>query len=69
MNPLYSLFVSLSAWAAREWADAAVAWYGYELGKDSEYVQEMKDVIKSPQTRRSWGTRRGRSVGGPLKKT
>lgn len=67
--PLCSLFVPLSAWAAREWADAAVMWYGYELGKDSEYVQEMMDVIKSPRTQRAWGTRRDQSVGGPLKKT
>lgn len=57
------------AWAAKEWADAAATWYGYELGADSEYAQEMKEVIKSPQTQRAWGTRSRQSVGGPLKKT
>jgi len=57
------------AWAAKEWADTAAMWYGYELGTDSEQVQEMKDVVKSPQTQRGWGTRRRQSVGGPLKKT
>ena len=44
-------------------------WYGYELGTDSEYVREMEEVIKSPQTQRSWGTRRRELVGGPLKRT
>ena len=44
-------------------------WYGYELGTDSEYSQEMKGVIKSPQTQRTWGTRARQSVGGPVKKT
>ena len=64
-----SLFISFSTWAARQWAETAVMWYGYELGTDSEYIQEMKDVIKSPQTQRSWGTRVRQSVGGPVKKT
>ena len=63
----YVPFISLSARAAKEWAETAVTWYGYELGPDSEHVQEMADVIKSPQTQRSWGTRRRQSVGGPLK--
>jgi hypothetical protein len=46
-----------------------MTWYGYELGTDSEYVQEMKDVIESPKAQRSWGTRRRQLVGGPSKKT
>ena len=65
----HALFVSLSAQAAREWADLAAMWYGYELGADSEYVQEVEGVIRSPQTQRSWGTRRHQSVGGPLMRT
>jgi len=68
-DSLYPSFIPLSAWAAKEWADTAATWYGYELGTDSEYVQEMKDVIKSPQTQRTWGSRGRQSVGGPLKKT
>lgn len=44
-------------------------WYEYELGADSEQVQEMKEVIVSPQAQQSWGIRRRQSVGGPLKKT
>jgi hypothetical protein len=66
---LQSSVVRSSALAAKEWADTAMMWYGYELGPDSEYVQEMKDIINSPQTQRAWGTRARQSVGGPLKKT
>lgn len=68
-DSIYPSFIFLSAWAAKEWADTAAVWYGYELGADSEYVQEMKDIIKSPQTQRTWGARGRQSVGGPLKKT
>lgn len=57
------------AFAAQEWADTAMTWYGYELGMDSEFVQEMKEVIKSPQGQRIWGSRKHQSVGGPLKKS
>lgn len=60
---------SLSAEAAKEWADTAAIWYGYELGTDSEQVQEMKEAMKSPLTQRGWGTRGRQSVGGPLMKT
>ena len=67
MIPPFPVF-SLSAQATKEWADTAVIWYGYELGTDSEQVQEMKEVMKSPQTQRSWGTRGRQSVGGPLMK-
>jgi len=63
------LSIPFSDWAAREWADTAMTWYKYELGIDSEQVQEMKEVISSPQAQQSWGTRRRQSVGGPLKKT
>ena len=62
-------FLHLSAFAAKEWADTAIMWYGYELGPESEYVQQMKDVVKSPQSQRAWGTRGSQMVGGPLKKT
>lgn len=68
-GPAIHRLCDYSAFAAKEWADAAIIWYGYELGADSEYVQEMKGVIKSPQTQRAWGTRARQSVGGPLKKT
>ena len=65
----YASSIPFSDLAAREWAGTAMTWYEYELGVDSEQVQEMKEVIRSPQAHRFWGTRRPQSVGLPLKRT
>ncbi|KAF8237124.1 hypothetical protein L208DRAFT_1431725 [Tricholoma matsutake] len=43
----------------REWAELAIEWYTYELGGDSEQVQEMKLVVKDPESHAGWGVRSG----------
>jgi hypothetical protein len=54
-----------SAAAARQWATLAARWYGYELGVDSDYAQEMEQAILLPEKHRAWGTRNKMLVGGP----
>ena len=54
-----------SAEATRQWATLAARWYGYELGVDSDYVQEMDETRLRPETHRAWGTRNKMLVGGP----
>jgi hypothetical protein len=51
--------------ATREWATLAAKWYGYELGVDSTYVQEMQQTRDRPETHPAWGTRDSMLVGGP----
>ncbi|TFK40697.1 hypothetical protein BDQ12DRAFT_601150, partial [Crucibulum laeve] len=53
--------------AAREWAQTAIEWYTYEIGGDSEELEEMQVVVARPESHRAWGSRERRSVGGPLK--
>ncbi|RDB17815.1 SET domain-containing protein 5 [Hypsizygus marmoreus] len=51
--------------ATREWAKKSVEWYGYELGRDSLQVHEMKGVVASPKRHPAWGSRERLKVGGP----
>jgi len=51
--------------ATREWAELAIEWYTYELGLDSEQVDEMIEVVVKPQNHPGWGTRELMEVGGP----
>jgi len=51
--------------ATQEWATLAAKWYGYEVGVDSDYVQEMQETAVHPETHRAWGTRDKMLVGGP----
>lgn len=53
------------ATATREWAELAIEWYSYELGLDSEQVDEMVEVVVKPQSHPGWGTREPLEVGGP----
>ena len=57
------IIVSLEA--TRKWAVAAISWYRYELGKDSELVNEMTEIARNPASHPSWGTRRPAAVGAP----
>jgi len=57
-----SLFVSTLA--VQQWAQLAIMWYSFELGSDSEQVQEMQEVVVRPQAHRAWGTRERLEVGG-----
>ncbi|KAF8630857.1 hypothetical protein AX17_005216 [Amanita inopinata Kibby_2008] len=51
--------------ATRRWAEAAVRWYGYELGDDSRQVREMRAVVAMPDGHGAWGLRERAQVGGP----
>ncbi|KAF8574326.1 hypothetical protein K439DRAFT_1654504 [Ramaria rubella] len=51
--------------ATREWADLAQEWYGYELGEDSEQVENIRIFVDNPQQHVVWGTRDRMNVGGP----
>jgi hypothetical protein len=53
----------VSASATEKWAQLAITWYSFELGNDSEQVQEMREVAVKPQTHRAWGTREVMEVG------
>ncbi|KAF5361020.1 hypothetical protein D9756_004833 [Leucocoprinus leucothites] len=50
--------------ATREWAQIAVEWYSYEVGADSEQVEEMRQVALQPEGHSAWGTHRRLDVGG-----
>jgi hypothetical protein len=54
-----------SAMGTQEWAALAVAWYGYELGGDSEQVAEMGAIAADGTRHPRWGSRGGEAVGGP----
>ena len=51
--------------AACKWAKLAAEWFGYELGKDSNFVRNMRMVVGDPRQHQSWGTRESMNVGGP----
>ncbi|KAK7056643.1 hypothetical protein VNI00_002360 [Paramarasmius palmivorus] len=51
--------------AAQEWARLAVRWYSYEVGSDSEQVEDLKRYITNPRSHRAWGTRESLRVGTP----
>ncbi|KAJ7600433.1 hypothetical protein C8J56DRAFT_910265 [Mycena floridula] len=51
--------------AARSWANVAIRWYGYELGKDSVQVKEMLQIMANPTRHQAWGSREALDVGLP----
>lgn len=53
------------ATATREWAELAIKWYTYELGGDSEQVQEITQVVTDPRRHFAWATREPLDVGCP----
>jgi hypothetical protein len=50
--------------AVAEWAGIAAEWYGYELGGDSEQVEEMVSIQERPRVHPAWGSRGRVDVGG-----
>ncbi|KAF5382537.1 hypothetical protein D9615_002829 [Tricholomella constricta] len=57
------------ATATRKWAELAIEWYSYELGRDSEQVREMSGVAVKPESHPGWGSREPLEVGGPGQRT
>ncbi|KAG6900388.1 hypothetical protein C0993_011376 [Termitomyces sp. T159_Od127] len=51
--------------ATIEWAKLAIEWYGYELGYDSEQVQDLTRTAIDPRSHREWGSRETQRIGGP----
>ncbi|KIL67916.1 hypothetical protein M378DRAFT_177150 [Amanita muscaria Koide BX008] len=43
--------------AVKEWAAAAIQWYGYEIGADSKEVIEMRRILAEPSSHRAWRSR------------
>lgn len=50
--------------AVKEWAAAAIQWYGYEIGTDSKEVIEMRRILAEPSSHRAWGSRGSEKVVG-----
>ncbi|KAH8818897.1 hypothetical protein DL96DRAFT_1715173 [Flagelloscypha sp. PMI_526] len=51
--------------AVKEWAEVSAEWFGYEIGKDSIQVLEMRQVQKNPEGHPNWKDRDEERVGGP----
>lgn len=51
--------------ATRAWAQLAKEWYTYELGHDSQQVQQILGILEKPRSHVMWRTRGREEVGHP----
>ncbi|TFL02976.1 hypothetical protein BDV98DRAFT_591785 [Pterulicium gracile] len=50
--------------AAQAWADLAIRWYGYELGRDCLQIEIVKKLIARPESASSWARRSPQTLPG-----
>ncbi|TFK70366.1 hypothetical protein BDN72DRAFT_856973 [Pluteus cervinus] len=51
--------------ATKQWAELAVKWFTFELGRDSEQVVNLLPAVNHPQKHTAWAQRGAMIVGGP----